>query len=83
MKTAINMTIYRTKVKSTEGKIIHLYKQKPSSVTSFDPDVQDGCHVANDVYQRGSPFVCGKPYSGCNDLITHLPLKVTCAGCKS
>lgn len=82
MKKHIDMTVFRSPVKSTEGKIVHLFKQRPGSTVSFDPDVQDAVHVAIDRYQKGSPFVCKKQYEGSNDLITHKPEKVTCRGCK-
>lgn len=81
MARQIDKTVFRTPVKSTEGKVIHLYKQMSGITTTFDPDIQDGANW--DQYRKGSTFVCGEPYHGVNDLVTHLPAKVTCPGCKN
>lgn len=81
MKTK-EKTIFRTPIKSTDGKVVHLYKQQAGSTTTFDPEVQDGAYRAIDVYQKGSPFVCKQPYRGDIDLITHKPELVTCGSCK-
>ena len=78
----IDKTVFRTPIKSTDGKTVHLYKQHPGCLTTFDPEVQSGAYRAADVYQRGSSYVCGGLYHDDNDLITHNPKKVTCPGCK-
>jgi hypothetical protein len=77
----IDKTIFRSPVKSTEGKTVHLYQQQPGVKTSFDPDVQEAMHVVFDTYRKGSPFVCGRTYRGEIDLITHDPKKSNCLKC--
>lgn len=78
----LERTIFRTKVKDTVGKVVHLFKQRSDSTTTFDPDVQNGIHAC-DLYRRGSPFVCSKPSTEItlNDLVTHKKEKTTCPSC--